>query len=692
MATLRIQNFSGVAPLFEPRQLPDSNAVSTIGSRFQGGDLRALRASQFRQSWAFQPGTLFYHRNQLLGWPLSPYGEVSPVPSPIPQDTLQRLYWSRWDGNPDGPNWPQAASQPTPGDIASQTANIRRLGVPAPATAPTLTEETAISSVAALTISPTSPVRVGVNMDPTKGQVGHPFKEGDRVQVRFLAKPATEGEGGQSGMRELAGLEFIVGAVTSSTFDLRGTDGSNYSEYNPSDPATISKVYGVDDITTRSYVYTFVSDWGEEGPPSPPSVPTDIRFDSNVRLSISGTKLNNYGGINRVRIYRSATSAQQAGFFFLAEVSISSQTSYSATYLDQTTEEAMFTAPNAKPDSTQSASAPRVLGESLPSVEWTPPPRGLRGLVSMPNGFLVGFIGNTLYSSVPFMPHAWPDRYRRTVPDDIQGIAVAGQALVIATKGRPQIAYGTDPGSLSIQEVEFDAPCIVPASVCSIGSGVVFISHDGLILISGNAPPRNLTERFFSKDAWKSTWSPTMRAMYHDRRLILMSTDPSRPSLMMEIDGDRVHFSLLTDQGRALAVNPDNDTLQFISSLGSFLQQWEFDPPGGLLQAGMSWRSKVFTLPKQINLSCGQVFATAYPLTLKVFAATPGQAVPLGNASVAGQTLPTLAQRANLTVYGPDPFRLPDGFIAREWQFEVSGATVVHRMEFAESMDELART
>ena len=80
-----------------------------------------------------------------------------------------------------------------------------------------------------------------------------------------------------------------------------------------------------------SYVYTFVSAYGEEGPPSPAS--TVITTDDNMSVNLSNletsTSITNTN-LTKKRIYRSNTGSNTTDFQFVAELALSA-TSYTDT-------------------------------------------------------------------------------------------------------------------------------------------------------------------------------------------------------------------------------------------------------------------------------------------------------------------------------------------------------------------------
>lgn len=778
MATLPIESFGGIAPLIDQRKLPPQGATLATDCVFDGTDLRPLRTPSSQASIGFTPSRMFKYRFQgsgyWLAWPAPHIVDV--VPSPIAQDTLGRLYWSRIvDSSLLNDNYPRVASQPSQSAITNNTAAIRRLGIPAPTTAPTLSEQRQAASIAPVTMSQTSPVTVTTATD-------HPFEDGNRVVVRFsagtgpgitgvgaaigtqpgqtsdvimhfwfsaaehgfevgdevnitatagaiggLSNPfggmigktgtvtsvtpisgtqavvvrfvneaanfvqppswapvliitqlssfpnlnyqqsnvlafagrlntvGTEENTTESNMSELSGREFVVGNSSARQFDLMGTDGANYTAFTDPAAVTIERVYGDADMETRSYLYTYVSDWGEEGAPSPPTEPTDIRYDSGVAVTMStsiASPFNTY--VNRVRIYRTATGTQGAEFFFVGEMTIPTP-GQAVTFTDDVD--------------------PIALGEVLPSTDWAMPPNRLQGLVQMPNGFMAGFVGNTLYFSEPYLPHAWPDRYRKTVTDDIVGIAVYGQTLVVATKGQPYIVTGTDPGSVSAAKLDVYAPCLSKQGMCSIGMGVAYPSYDGLVVVSASGA-QVVTQAHFTKAQWAAAWDASMYSVWHDGRLIAFSTSPLRRTMLLQLGMQgMLNISNSTVLGTAPAID-DDDTLHYANGATRFM----FDPIGGGNMRAY-WQSRVFTLSAARSMGVCQVFASGYPLTL-----TFGYA---NLASQHGQPSAVISTTFNAVVSGTEPFRLPHGFLSREWRIHVDTTHAVQRIVAAEVMDEI---
>jgi hypothetical protein len=658
MTAIRLDGFGGVAPLIDPRKLPPTAATIAHDCKFDGSDLRPLLANLSQGSLGFTVSRLFKYRFQgqsiWLGWP-DPW-EVDPVASPVPNDSLGRLYWSRVNpstiNTPTADNYARVASEPSQAAItANNPGIIRRLGVPQPTVAPTLTESQVNTTVSSA-VNPRTLTNMSQTSPVTATAPNHPFQEGWRVLVSVDG--ASDG-----GMGEMVGLEFVIGDVTSSTFVLRDSDGANYTAFTDATKIKISRVYGVADIESRAYVYTYVTDWGEEGMPSPPSAVTDIHYDSTVNVACN-KQIPAWASaaVNRIRLYRTATGTTGSEFFFVAEAALAGIGTLQ-TIVDNV--------------------PPAGLGEIIPSTNWAAAPNALRGLLAMPNGFLAGFIGNTLYLSEPYLPHAWPDEYRKTTQDEIVAHAVYAQTDVIATKGKPYLGAGTDPASFTLQQLDLDAPCLNKGGMCSVGSGVMYPTPDGLAYVSATEQ-RIITLQHVTKAQWAALWSSTMDAIFHDGRYIAFSRQLGKRTLLIEYTPEKgLNISDTVAQGRAPAIDPDDDTLNFILVSGT-QQNTRYRFEGGAAALTADWQGKVWTLPHAVNLSFGRVFASGYPVTLTVRYA---------NLQPNGQTGGTITDSYQVIVQGSEPFRLPGGFLSREYQVEVQSAFAVQSAVLTDNGDEL---
>lgn len=231
---------------------------------------------------------------------------------------------------------------------------------------------------------------------------------------------------------------------------------------------------------TRSYVVTWVTEYGEEGPPCDPVIASGW---SGGVWNLSGMSPPNEPerNITKQRIYRTVTSSQGvASFFFVDEIPVSI-TSYA--------------------DAKKSSDI--VNNNQLASTTWFPPPEDLEGWVQMPNGILAGWRGKEVWFSEQYRPHAWPPEYTVATDYEIVGLGVQGQTLIVCTTGYPTAITGINPASMSMAKINTYEPCTSRGSIVSTPEGVYYASPNGLI-VAANGTFTNVTEKYITKDKWQS--------------------------------------------------------------------------------------------------------------------------------------------------------------------------------------------
>ena len=404
------------------------------------------------------------------------------------------------------------------------------------------------------------------------------------------------------------------------------------------DPATapIATVGGTGAATalpeTRLYVETFVTGWGEEGAPSSASNEVDVTIGQTVRLDLSQVPSGAFNLVSR-RIYRSVPGTLGTPFLFVAEIPLAT-----AEYIDSKTADA--------------------LGEQLPSLTYSMPPAELTGLVAMPGGVMAGFVGRDLYFCEPYKPHAWPIAYSMTVDSEIVALGVFDTTLLVLTKSNPFIVSGSDPSGYSMVKADIPQACVSKRSVVDIGGGVAFASPDGLFIVGGGSS-RNLTEAHFTRREWQATNPAGLSGYLVDGRYVgFLSTGGFVLDL---VTGDLVTLDWTATAG---VYDPIRDALFLVTDSNKLVK---FD--AGSSAQSFKWRSKAFYVPKPINLGVARVEASGYPVTFKAYADG--------------------VLKHTQTVTSPLPFRLPSGFVANQWEFEVSGQFDIYSAGFAEVMQEL---
>ena len=259
---------------------------------------------------------------------------------------------------------------------------------------------------------------------------------------------------------------------------------------------------------TVLYTFTYVDAWGQEGGPNGHTASVTREIDTNVGLTNlptvpGGVSGLNFGSGSLLRIYRSNTGTSDTAFQFVADIPLG-QTSF------------VDTVPNAE------------LGEVIPGFDWIPPPDDdlllypdgpLKGLVSLPNGVLAGYSGNTLAFSEPYLPHAWPFSYRLSVPEEIRGIAPLTQGALVVTDGRPYFLTGSSPTSYTLIDIDLNQACVSEESLVSLGEMAIYASPDGLVGSTGTETFL-LTEDLFDKDTWAEYHPESIRAWQHERKYV----------------------------------------------------------------------------------------------------------------------------------------------------------------------------
>jgi hypothetical protein len=392
------------------------------------------------------------------------------------------------------------------------------------------------------------------------------------------------------------------------------------------------------DLVSIYYVYTYVNDWGWESAPSPVSALLERRADGTTTISnFASVPAGNYQ-VNRIRVYRTQTGAGGATeFFFLREIAYGT---------------ASTTDDN------------RALGETLATTTWLAPPTDLSWLTALWNGMLAGLSGNAVRFCEAYVPYAWPVAYD-VVPPDSKPVAlgVFGQSLLVLTTGRPVLVSGSTPEAMDQQLLEIPQGCVAPKSVVSLGTGVAWASEDGLCWY-GAAGARVLTAGLMKREDWQALVPSTITGEHYEglyfgsyddgsgRKGFLI--DPANPTGIYFLDTGyaTTHFDELRDQ------------LYVLNSTS--VQKWD----AAATSMTVTFRSKVFRMPRPLCFACAEVVADAYPVTFRLYADG--------------------VLKHTQTVANRNPFRLPAGFMAMDWQIELQGATAVQGMAMAGSMTELA--
>jgi|LSQX01.1.fsa_nt_gb hypothetical protein len=329
--------------------------------------------------------------------------------------------------------------------------------------------------------------------------------------------------------------------------------------------------------STRLYVYTNVTQFGEESVPSPISNEVNWFPGQTVTLSGFSTSMGAGRTASKQRIYRSQTGTTGTNLFFIAEREASN-----GNFVD-----------NVPLESIQ---------EPLPSLHWNAPVDTLTGVISMPNGMMAGFSGKDVFFCEPYIPHAWPEMYSMTVDYQIVALASYGSTLVVMTEGHPYIMTGSAPENMMSEKLELNLPCINAKGVQDMGYSVIYPSHDGLVSVS-NSGATVISSSLMSPTEWEKYNPRAMISGVHAGRYLSCYRYSSQ-DLLTEFSGTIIFdvtgtkpFIIRSDlYPDAMFYDMVNGLLYYLD--GSEVYIW--DAPGQFNEL-QYWKSKEFVLPKPTN-------------------------------------------------------------------------------------------
>jgi hypothetical protein len=335
---------------------------------------------------------------------------------------------------------------------------------------------------------------------------------------------------------------------------------------------------GTGTAETRVYVYTYISTFGvvqQESAPSPPSNFVDVQPGQTVSLSGFGVPSDPAYNITHIRVYRSVAGGTSDAYLFVEEIPVAT-----VTYVDD--------------------ALPEELGEPLGTDGWIPPPSDLQGLVTHPNGFFAGFVGSTIYFSVPYFPHAWPIEYAIAVEDDIVGLKVFSASIVVMTNRWPYILNGVDPAQLAVERVPIIQPCVSKQSIASDEYGVLYASPEGMVGI-GPSMRGIITGALFRRDEWQQQLPSLMSgAVYDGRYFATYPTTPLRNKAMVIGRDDPPALSNISLRASAVHIDSFTGRLHYVDPGDNLIYELDFNVNAPL---NYEWKSKIFSLPYGMTFS-----------------------------------------------------------------------------------------
>lgn len=390
------------------------------------------------------------------------------------------------------------------------------------------------------------------------------------------------------------------------------------------------------------WLYTYVGANGEESAPSLPSaMQTWTPSTQTANLSaLLGAPTGAYNVV-AIRFYRTNSDSTGAtAFQFVAQQAIGI-----STYADTVQNTA--------------------LAEVLPTLGWIMPPTDLAGLISLPNGGMAGFHTNELCFCVPWTFYAWPVAYRLSVDYPIVGIGQYAGSVIVCTTGQPYLVTGSDPSSMNMVKLQINQACVSKRSIVSTGHGVIYASPDGLVMASAMVldGAQIITGNYFTRDEWQAINPSSIMGFLHDERYYCFYNNGTAGGFIFDPAAAEDGLVYINVAPTAGYVDPVTDGLYLL--IGGNIQMWD----AGTTYMTFTWKSKIFMEPMEVNLGFGMVLAASYPVTMNVWADGVLQ----------------LTQ----TVADANAFRLPSGFLARAWEFQIQSSGEVYAAYLASDISEL---
>ena len=479
-------------------------------------------------------------------------------------------------------------------------------------------------------------------------------------------------------------------------------------------------------LEARSYVYTWVSAYGEESAPSPYTLQNGW---SNGTWTVGLWTPNPEDmGINRnlavLRLYRTVPGTSGSTvYFFVADVSLGSSDPDAIAFVAQDTG---CLPPTSSYTDTQT-DAVVALNLQLPATNNFPPPSNLLGFINMGNGMVAAFTKNEIWFAEPYYLHAWPPGYTLTTDFPIVGLGLTAGALVACTSANSYVMNGTTPGQMSQLKCAPPDPCLSRGSIISTDNGVFYQSTNGLIQVVNSGASSNVTELWITREKWaaltpqKNVRAIPMVSCYfaygtvngadtsvaQQGFYIELNTDSASFTIWPQPGGHRVGFNSMQAPNN---LNMDNVMVDPWTGFGMIIQNgqvfyYDFQDPAPTIMP-YDYTSKIYQQNTRKSFAAMRVFFNTTPTSPPVNDC-PNEAPP---DDPSWNTLQP-NQRAIIKVYADradDDYdgdmqlvtcreitrsggllRIESGFKAENWQFEILGVVNISNVQIATSVKEL---
>lgn len=417
---------------------------------------------------------------------------------------------------------------------------------------------------------------------------------------------------------------------------------------------------------TRSYVYTYVTEWGEEGPPSPATEYIAAHDDATSwDLTVMDVAPLNTGTITNIVVAAGKATFTVSAAHFLEtgdyvdltgivgtgdlpgafndvgplQVTRESATTFSIaltpsgaytsggtwTRESQINTSSMtkriyrtsggvfkFVAEIAVATTTYTDTTIEAnLGEEIPGIDeyaWRSPPSDMQGITMMAGGIAVGFYKNVLAFAYPYAPHAYPLAYELTLDYTIVAIEAIGNTLIVGTTGKPYVVTGVDPEGMTDTKLGIFQSCISKRSMVSILNGAMYASPDGLVYVPIAGLPEVITRNWLKEIDWRKFNPATMNSVVYDERFYGFYSGGGADgnesgAIVFDPAEAESTFTTIALYATACYSGLTSDQLYYFDNDGRSIYKFGY---GGGYET-FEWKSKMFTTPMPVCFKAGIV-------------------------------------------------------------------------------------
>lgn len=429
--------------------------------------------------------------------------------------------------------------------------------------------------------------------------------------------------------------------------------------FPPKNAASLTHAGGAGSDVSRAFVYTFVTQWGEESQPSPATAvvtgKTDGTWTIGATTGMDVAPLNSFGvtgaswaagvatvlipstfglrlgeevivsgvnptGYNGTRLVITAINPNVSVSYALAvnpgayvsggtltraaphnTTGMTKRLYWTETLADGThlrlVKEIAVATTNTTVDGATLSTA------ELATIDWVQPPTDMKGMQFMPNGIAIGFHGNELLFSPPYIPYAYPVAYRLTTDYDIVGIGVVGSMAVVVTKGNPYTVNGIDPSAMTMTKVDQPWPGQAKRSIVNMGFGVAYAAPQGLVLI-GPGGSDLISKDLYTLEEWSQIVPSSIKAAQYAGRYVASFSSNGQRQVFI-IDKSEFSTEVMVNTNVA-SLYGDPTTGKLYAVIDDQINEWDADPG---LRMTADWLSREFVFPSPVNLGAAVVDA-----------------------------------------------------------------------------------